>query len=341
MRGAVAVLDRFVPVDGWCGLTLDPATLLKTGGVHESGLDGSLMPRLLEIEYRERDFVQFSDLARQPSPAASLHDATGGRPELSPRYRDVMTPGGYEHELRLVLRERGRVWGAFTFLRRSGSPAFTRSERELLAGSSSPLAAGVRRVLLRADVARGRAPEHSGLVLLDAGCDVVSINLPARQWFDYADGERAPVAVLAVAARVGETAEPASSRVWSPAGAWATLHAWRSGPDHVAVSVEQSRPDQLTALVLDAYGLSQREREVTQLVLLGESTGEIARRLHLSPYTVQDHLKSVFEKTGVRSRRALAAELFFNRYLPRFDSERRSSGWFADPVPKQNADPTS
>jgi DNA-binding CsgD family transcriptional regulator len=52
-------------------------------------------------------------------------------------------------------------------------------------------------------------------------------------------------------------------------------------------------------------------------VARGFPTSEIAGRLHLSAYTVQDHLKSIFEKSGTGSRGDLVARLFFDHYAPR------------------------
>ena len=48
----------------------------------------------------------------------------------------------------------------------------------------------------------------------------------------------------------------------------------------------------------------------------GFSTNEVADRLRVSAYTVQDHLKAVFEKSGTGSRGELVARLFFDHDAP-------------------------
>ena len=85
------------------------------------------------------------------------------------------------------------------------------------------------------------------------------------------------------------------------------------------LTVFDVRPAAMAPLIAAAYGLSDRERTVTQLVAQGYATAAIAGRLHVSPWTVQDHLKAIFEKVGVHSRKELVGHVFFEHYLPAID----------------------
>ncbi|MGH3039053.1 MAG: helix-turn-helix domain-containing protein [Gaiellaceae bacterium] len=89
--------------------------------------------------------------------------------------------------------------------------------------------------------------------------------------------------------------------------------------------VEPAHPARITPLLVSAYGLTEREQEVTRLELRGDSTAQVAERLVVSPHTVQEHLKGIFEKTSVRSRRELVGKVLFAHYEPRFrDDENRA-----------------
>ena len=69
-------------------------------------------------------------------------------------------------------------------------------------------------------------------------------------------------------------------------------------------------------LIVEAYGLTQRELDVTRAIARGLGTAEMASHLFISQHTVRDHVKSVFEKVGVSSRGELVAKVFADHYSP-------------------------
>ncbi|WP_233434164.1 helix-turn-helix transcriptional regulator [Nocardia yamanashiensis] len=104
-----------------------------------------------------------------------------------------------------------------------------------------------------------------------------------------------------------------TSRVRTIEGGWLTVHASRlqgsPGEQRISVIVRPAEAATTVPLLLSAHGLSPREVEVARLVLRGNSTRAISDTLHITAYTVQDHLKAVFDKVGVRSRRELVSRL--------------------------------
>ena len=100
----------------------------------------------------------------------------------------------------------------------------------------------------------------------------------------------------------------------------------------VAVIIQEASPEEVAPIVMSAYGLTEQERAVSGLVFQGQSTHEISLRLQIAEHTVQDHLKSIFDKTGLRSRRELVATVFRQRYLPRMKAgdQRSPAGYFAE-----------
>jgi len=319
-------LGRAVPLDGTCVLTVDPATLLPTREFVENGLPPTAMPRLTEIELGEPDVNKFTALARAGVLAASLSEATGGVLDRSLRQREIRRPSGFADELRSVLTDAMGTWGTLTLLREAKRPNFTPTDVRFVASLTPILADGVRRATLLGDTGSGDRSD-SGFLVLAADDTVELVNPAAEQWIDELSPSRPPRARLPAAIRAvvaqarciaaGDRDVLASARVRTRAGHWVVIRGSPVGTDQVAVLLEAARPAELATAMADAYALTDREREITALVARGLTTNEIADRLHLSAYTVQDHLKTIFDKSGTGSRGELVSRLFFDHHVAR------------------------
>jgi len=337
-RDVAEIVTPLVPnLMGPCCFTLDPASLLMTSHFNPA-LYYELPEEMLRGEYLVDDVHDMASVARSPSGVSTIHAAAGGDPSASPRWQGNMSLGG-DQELLVSLRTRsGATWGTLSLYRGPGEEQFSTDEIEFLRGAAPALAEGVRRSLLIGEARDPDVPEAPGLLVLTEGMEIESATPGTERWLSELPGGsyggRLPAAVVSVAERALRTAlgreqpgEVAIARVLSESGTWVVLHGATlvgDGKRRMAVIVEPAHPARITPLLMAAYGLTEREQEVTRLVLQAASTSEIAERLVVSPHTVQEHLKNIFEKTGVRSRRDLVGKVFFSHYEPRLrDNEQR------------------
>jgi DNA-binding CsgD family transcriptional regulator len=346
---SVKRLKKAIPVDASFFATADPATLLFTGAVLDDVLTQATS-QFLENELLKDDAVKFAQLARAYSPVDSLGAATKGELALSPRYQEILAPMDLGDELRAALVVGSKCWGFMCLHRERSSPNFTPAEASFLAKLAPHLAEGLRTALLIGD---GRVastpPDGPGLLLLGDDLSLAAVTPAAEGWLaevaktDWPSSSELPGAVYAVAARLlalergGDYAPPdlmPRMRLKTASGRWLVLHASRlrasDAEGRIAVIFEEARPSEIAPLIVDAYGLTKREGEITRLVLRGLSTTEVSNELYITPNTVRDHFKSIFDKVGVRSRRELVGQVFAQHYQPRMATGREldADGWF-------------
>jgi DNA-binding CsgD family transcriptional regulator len=322
---------------GPCCYTLDPASLLITSHFNPA-MYYALPQEMLESEYLEEEPHDLSSVARSPSGVSTLHEAAGDDLHASTRWRQNMELGGDQEAIVATRTRDGAAWGGIALYREPDRPLFSAEELAFLAAASRFIGEGLKRALLIGEAREPEGPRAPGLLVLSAELELESATPGTDAWLEDLPGGsyggRLPAAVAAVAASALRTSagrdrpgEVALSRVLSRSGTWVVLHgATLAGTDEprVAVILEPAHPARIVPLLMAAYGLTDREQEVARLVLQGESTTGIAKRLVVTPSTVQEHLKHIFDKTGVRSRRDLVGKVFFAHYEPRLrDNEQR------------------
>jgi len=320
-REVLQRLRRIVPIDAGFFATIDPATLLFTSAVSEDPLIEA-SSRFLANELEGKDVNRFVDIAAATIPVRWLDQVTLGRRHDSARYSSIMRPLGLGDELRVALRSGETCWGVMCLHREDGSSGFNDREAAIIADLAPHIAEGLRRATLIAGFETAAAPARHGVVVLDADACVVSMNEAAERWLaeiaeeDWSTGGEVPLPILSAALAVAdpddEEADAPTIRVRTINGSWLAIHASRlfgTASDQTVVVLDPAEPGELFSLILDAHGITPRQARVVALVLRGYSTQQIVNELHISSHTVQEHLKAVFDKLGVRSRRELAATL--------------------------------
>jgi DNA-binding NarL/FixJ family response regulator len=333
IEGVAEELRAAMPIDALVMAATDPDTLLGLGAGTAEGMPHTVCGPFWEYEFEVPDFNKFSDLARAHRQAADLHAATGGRPERSARWRHLRTLMDADAELRATFNAGGRGWGLLHLNRAQTTRGFGDEEVAFVETIAPIVGRALRRSVIShpAPSAAGRGP---GMAIVDAGNRLLSATPEALAWFEDIEsvyplfdpglGGDVPSEVLMAAqearsrAVAGATAAT-HTRARTGSGVWLLIHASclhraDGSVADVAVVIEPAKASEVAPLIVDAYELTPREVDVTRALARGLTTNEIAAELHLSRYTVQDHLKAVYEKAGVSSRGELVAKMFADHY---------------------------
>jgi DNA-binding CsgD family transcriptional regulator len=326
LEQAAARIVRVVPTDGYFLAATDPETTLCIGTGLVRELPAEQCQPHWDYEFLVPDYLKYADLARSDHRVADIHDATAGRPTRSPRFKQFSAATGYRSEVRVVFTVGGAAWGLGQLNRLSRR--FTDEEKAWLELAAARIARGLRRAMV-AEPASSPAPARGpGVLLLDGAGRVVSVTHEAIKWLDELAPEllmsdvgdvQVPFHAHGFAKRVRAAHEDGDpqirSRLRTRRGVWLLMHgAVLEGTEQVALIIEPAKSADVAPLIVEAYGLTERELDVTRAIARGLTTSEIGAELYLSPHTVRDHVKGLFEKVGVSTRGELVHRVFAEHY---------------------------
>ena len=308
-----------VAFDAYVSVLTDPETCVGSAPLADAPTLADI-PRLIRLKYLTAVNRWTTLPTNTPT---SLLEATAHEPSESQVWRELLQSYGVSDVLSTVFRDQYGCWAFLDLWRHDGS--FVEADRDVVKDLADAVTATLRRSSMPSfEHSSSTLERHSGPAVLLLSDDLELLTqTPLTDAYLRAllptDAERAPipagaynVAAQLLAQEAGIDKHPPWSRVHLRDGLWVTLRAARidkrsADAASIAVSIEPTPPTERAALYARVAGLSERESELLTLLVAGADTRELAKRLFVSEHTVQDHLKSVFAKTGVNNRRVLVA----------------------------------
>jgi len=320
-----AELGEVLSVDALALLHTDPVTFLATSAF-TVGMDDQARRVFSHRTYLRNERVSFLDMRSSKQTVALLSEYTRGNLESEGRYLDIYKPRGLRYEIRACLNTGDDAyWGGLCIMRGDDNRDFTGGEQTYLAMLAPRLAEALRVDRLRQSIA-GDGADQVVTLLLDRHGRILFRSRQADGVLDRFSGDESnrldglPWALAAVVSFLqtgptGAEGAPPQMTVQDRLGAWWTILALPpedqpDGPVASMVVISPARPEERFPRLMAAFDLTARERELVELIAAGLSTKEIAGRLYLSEYTVMDHLKKIFGKMNINSRRELMALLY-------------------------------
>ena len=324
----VPLLRQAIPFDAWCWSLVDPETLISFEGLAQGPFQTRDQIHIFRLDNQAKEKVSIFTLSQGRSQPSRLSTRTGGDFSRSRLWEEVYRPNGLGDEMRVALTTDGACWGILLLYRVHSARWFSDEEAALLHRLVRPLATRLRQALVVPERVSLEASAGAGPGVVILGPDLATLTMTplaqhwlAQVWPYWVQDQRLlPPTVPALVARLATIEQTHLPERWAPRvrvralnGDWFVLQVERFAgfpmPGAIALTIQPALPSQMLPLLLQTFALTRRERELTTFVLQGCSTAEIAAELHISAYTVQEHLKAIFSKAGVGSRRELVARL--------------------------------
>jgi DNA-binding NarL/FixJ family response regulator len=312
-------IRRSVAFDAFAFVLTDPVTSVGTSPVADVPCLSEL-PRLIRLKY----LTTVNRWTTLEAGFVTLSEATDGELSRSLVWRELLQHHDIVDVASAVFRDRFGCWAFLDLWRTAARSPFAQSELARLNPVIPVVTAGLRRVQAAnfASPRRSDRPLQGPVVLLlSPVLDVLAETAPAIDYLRALlppahDDPPIPASAYNVAAQllaheVGVDTSPAVARVHVGGGRWLALRAARldqAGPPvqpNIAVTIEDASGAERAELFARANALSARETELLAHLDAGRDTRQIAEQMHLSQHTIQDHLKLIFTKTGIRTRRSL------------------------------------
>jgi DNA-binding CsgD family transcriptional regulator len=315
------LIREVVPYDAHIWLLTDPVTAV---GAAPHAVVPCLpeLPALIKAKY----LTPVGRWTTQTATTATLHGTTHGELSQSRSWRDVMSRYGVRDVLSTVFRDQFGTWGFLELWRIAPAGPFSEEDADLLVDIAPVLTQAIRQAqaaTFQPDSATHRQDLGPVVLTLDDDLRILSRTAASQVWLDQllpptGGNPAVPASVYNVAAQLLATEQGVDdhhpySRTHLRDGLWLSLRAARitgedQQPGQIVVTLQEASGRDRLEVWSRAVGLTMRERKLICLLAAGGNTRSIAAAMDVSENTVQDHLKSVFTKTGSRDRIAVLAQ---------------------------------
>lgn len=304
-----------------------PSPRLDLDGIVSTGLDNHFVELFRQYYYTLDPF--YGSLHDDQAVVTTEHVVRPKDLLNTEYYNDFLKPQSIKHQMAIYLKSHGRLLGTIALFRPHNKPAFSTNERSKAELIATYLSGALEKAIFADKVKKCEqiidsiAPDlpYKGIIALDGALDPVyssfggarntiaanktepahSIDEVPREVFERCRTLRDSMRQKSQAACQDATAGSCEAKL--PAGLRVIEDRGRS---MFLFCMAQEGSETRIAAALANLGLSRREQEITLLVSKGFKNKEIAEQLFISEYTVENHLRSIYEKTGVKNRTSLA-----------------------------------